>query len=59
MYFCIQGNICPYFVFALVVSGQIKDWANSNVLHNLSLNVTFPGCIQEGANLFESEEGQK
>lgn len=39
-YYCKQGNICPRLIFtpfALVVSGGIKDWANSNVFNYLSL----------------------
>lgn len=32
--YCILGNVCPRFnfaYFAFIVSGRIKDWANSNV----------------------------
>lgn len=49
---CIQGNICPSFIFApftLVVSWQVEDWANYNVSNHLSLIKTLTGQIQERA----------
>lgn len=56
------GKYSPRFIFvplALVVSGQIKDWANSKVIKYLSLNKPMSGRIQDGAKSFASEEGRK
>lgn len=39
MYY-IWGNIHPPFIFALVVSGQIEDWVNSDVFNYFYFNTT-------------------
>lgn len=48
-------NDTMYREFALVVSGRVKDWTNSNILNYLPLNTKLPGQIQDGAKPFASE----
>lgn len=51
------GKYPSHFIFALVVSGQIKDWVNPNVANYLSLNKS--GQIQDEAKLSGSVERRK
>lgn len=51
--YCIQGNICspppiPRFIFALIDSGRIQDWANSYVSNFILIFTTLSGRIKDG-----------